>query len=204
MTGDDAIGRVIARPFRGRPGAFERTTGRRDFAVPPPGPTYLDALRSGGVPVHAVGKVADLFAGRGIDAAHAGTTNEQALAATTGLLRDLDRGLIFTNLIETDQRYGHRHDAAGFHEALRTIDAAVGGWLGLLGPADLLVLTADHGVDPTAGHTDHTREHVPLLAVFAGQDGRRHDGPMADVGASVLRWLAGAQAPELPGTAFVP
>ena len=96
--------------------------------------------------------------------------------------------------METDQVYGHRHDVEGFHRALREIDAAVGEWLGLLRDDDLLVLTADHGVDPRAPHTDHTREHAPLLATFAGQDGHRHDGPLADVGASTLKWLAGREA----------
>jgi phosphopentomutase len=203
LTGEHSIGRVIARPFVGTPGAFRRTTGRKDFSVDPPSRTYLDELQDAGVPVHSVGKVWDLFAGHGIDAAHAGKTNEQALAATTELLRDLDQGLVFTNLVETDQLYGHRKDVEGFHAALRQIDAAVGGWLELLGPDDLLVLTADHGVDPTTDHSDHTREHVPLLAVFDGHGGRRHDGPMADVGASVLRRLTGRDAPELPGTPFV-
>jgi phosphopentomutase len=203
MTGADAVGRVIARPFTGPAGAFTRTTGRRDYAVDPPGPTYLDALQAANVPVHSVGKVSDLFAGRGVDVAHPGTTNAQGLEATAALLRDLPGGLIFTNLVETDQLYGHRHDAAGFAAALAEIDAAVGVWLELLGEGDLLILTADHGVDPRSGHTDHTREHVPLLATFPGEDGRRHDGPMADVGASVLRWLAGRDEPELPGTPFV-
>jgi phosphopentomutase len=116
---------------------------------------------------------------------------------------DLDAGLVFANLVETDQVYGHRHDVEGFHRALREIDAAVGEWLGLMRDDDLLVLTADHGVDPRAPHTDHTREYAPLLATFSGQDGRRHDGPLADVGASVLQWLVGREAPALPGLSFV-
>jgi phosphopentomutase len=203
MTGEHAVGRVIARPFVGRPGAFERTTGRKDLSVDPPSRTYLDELHDRKVPVHAVGKVWDLFAGHGIDAAHKGKTNEQALGATTELLRDLDRGLIFTNLVETDQLYGHRKDVEGFHEALREIDDAVGDWVSLLGPDDLLILTADHGVDPNTAHSDHTREHVPLLAAFDGSGGHRHDGPMSDVGASVLQWLTGVETPELPGTPFL-
>jgi phosphopentomutase len=159
MTGEHAVGRVIARPFRGEPGHFARTEGRRDVALNPPARSYLDELQASGVPVHTVGKIGQVF--------------------------------------------GHRNDVEGFHGALKEIDAAVGEWLERLDPSsDLLVITADHGVDPTHPGTDHTREHVPLLARFAGHGGRRHDGPFGDVGASVLRWLAGRDAPELPGTPF--
>jgi phosphopentomutase len=203
MRGEHAVGRVIARPFQGAPGAFRRTEGRHDFSLPPPGRTYLDELHEAGIPVCAVGKVRDLFAGRGIASAHPGATNARALAETGRLMQELDRGLVFTNLVETDQVYGHRKDVKGFHGALRAIDAAVGDWLERLRPTDLLVLTADHGVDPAAAHSDHTREHVPLLAVFDGHRGRRHDGTLADVGASVLRWLTGRDAPGLPGRAFL-
>jgi phosphopentomutase len=203
MTGEHAVGRVIARPFVGEPGSFRRTEGRKDFAVLPPGRSYLDELQADGVPVHAVGKVRDLFAGIGVDEYHPGATNERAIAAVTELASTLDAGLVFANLVETDQIYGHRHDVEGFHRALREIDAAVGEWLGLLRDGDLLVLTADHGVDPRAPHTDHTREHAPLLATWPGQDGRRHDGPLADVGASALKWLTGRESEALPGVAFV-
>jgi phosphopentomutase len=203
MTAEHAVGRVIARPFEGTPGDFRRTEGRKDFAVTPPGRSYLDELQSAGVPVHAVGKVRDLFAGVGIDEYHPGATNERGIASIGELVDGLDDGLVFANLVETDQVYGHRHDVEGFHGALREIDAAVGAWLGRLRDDDLLVLTADHGVDPRAPHTDHTREYAPLLATFPGQDGRRHDGPLADVGASVLQWLASREAPSLPGLSFV-
>jgi phosphopentomutase len=202
MTGRDAVGRVIARPFEGRPGSFHRREGRRDFAVRPPGRSYLEEIQAAGLPVHAVGKIRDLFAGVGITEKHEGATNAKGIEATTRLLEQLNAGLIFVNLVETDQIYGHRHDVAGFSEALNAIDAAVAGWLPLLRDDDLLVLTADHGVDPNSGHTDHTREYAPLLARFAGQDGSRHDGPLADVGASVHRWLTGGDAPELPGEPF--
>jgi phosphopentomutase len=200
MTGQHNVGRVIARPFDGEPGAFHRREGRRDYAAPPPGRSYLEELP---VPVHAVGKIRDLFAGVGIDEKHEGATNTKAIASSTALLRELDSGFIFVNLVETDQVYGHRHDVEGFHAALRAIDAAVAEWLELVGEEDLLVLTADHGVDPLAPHTDHTREYAPLLAVFAGQDGRRHDGLLADVGASVFRWLTGVDVTGMPGAAFV-
>ncbi|HZU40756.1 MAG TPA: phosphopentomutase [Solirubrobacteraceae bacterium] len=203
MRGEHAVGRVIARPFEGRPGAWRRREGRRDFALAPPARSYLEELQAAAIPVHGVGKIHDLFAGVGIDVKHAAATNAEGVAATTALLRELDRGLVFVNLVETDQLYGHRHDVEGFHRALRAIDAATAEWLSLLRDGDLLVLTADHGVDPSTDHTDHTREYAPLLARFAGHGGRRHDGPLADVGASVLRWLTGADAPALPGTAFV-
>jgi site-specific recombinase XerD len=203
MVGEHAVGRVIARPFAGAPGAFARTDGRRDYAVMPTDPSYLDALRARHVPVHVVGKVGQLFAGRGIDVEHAGASNAAALDRTARLIDELDGGFVFTNLIETDQVYGHRHDFPGFAGALQRIDAAVAGWLERLRDDDLLVLTADHGVDLTSPRTDHTREHVPLLARFPGHGGRRHDGPLADVGASVLAWLTGAEDPSLPGTPFL-
>jgi phosphopentomutase len=193
------VGRVIARPFTGAPGAFERTGGRRDLALPPPGRSYLDELAAAGVATHGVGKVPDLFAGRGIAHAHRAPDNATAMAVTGRLLRDLDSGLVFTNLIDTDQVHGHRKDVEGFHRALREVDAAVAHWLGLLRDGDLLILTADHGVDPAAPHTDHTREYAPLLAV--GGRGR-HDGALADVGATVHRWLTGRDA-DLPGEPFL-
>jgi phosphopentomutase len=203
MCGEHGVGRVIARPFAGEPGALRRTEGRRDLSIAPPARTYLDELRERGVPVHAVGKIHDLFAGEGIDRRYPGATNARALSETTRLVDELEHGLVFVNLVETDQVYGHRKDVAGFHRALRDIDAAVGGWLAAMRPGDLIVITADHGCDPAAPHSDHTREHVPLLARFDGDGGRRHDGALADVGASALRWLTGRDASDLPGTAFV-
>ena len=158
---------------------------------------------SAGIPVHTVGKAGQLFAGVGVDEQHPGSTNARALVETTALIEELEGGLVFTNLVETDQVYGHRHDIEGFHYALQEIDRFVARWLELLRPDDLLVLTADHGCDPTSPRTDHTREHAPVLACFAGHRGRRHDGPLADVGASVLSWIAGRRAPSLPGEPFV-
>ena len=203
MSGPHAVGRVIARPFEDEPGAFHRREGRHDYSLKPPSRSYLDELQSAGAPVHAVGKIRDLFAGVGIDVNHPAATNEKGLAVTTELLRDLAVGLVFVNLVETDQVYGHRHDVTGFHGALQTIDAVIADWLTLLRDDDLLILTADHGVDPNSPHTDHTREYAPLLAVFDGNGGRRHDGLLADVGASVLEWVAGRSAPALPGNSFL-
>jgi phosphopentomutase len=197
------VGRVIARPFEGEPGAFVRRPERRDYSLLPPKRSYLEELQEAGVDVHSVGKVADLFAASGIDWEHPGSTNAEALAHITALIEELDEGLVVANLIETDQRYGHRKDMEGFARALEDIDACVASWLDRLRPEDLLVLTADHGVDMTAAHTDHTREYTPLLATGVGVPGGRHDGPLADVGASVLRWLAGRDSPALPGDAFV-
>jgi phosphopentomutase len=202
MVDENAVGRVIARPFVGEPGSFERTEGRHDYAVPPPSRSYLQEVQDAGSEVHAVGKIHDLFAGVGIDFKYPGATNKAGIAQTTRLLGEVESGLIFVNLVETDQVYGHRHDVEGFHRALQEIDAAVAEWLELLRGDDLLVLTADHGVDPTMPHTDHTREYAPLLATFTGSGGR-HDGPLADVGASVLKWVAGREAPALPGAAFL-
>ena len=197
------VGRVIARPFAGPPGAFVRSEARKDFSLLPPRRSYLEELQDQGMPVHSVGKVADLFAAAGIDWQHPGATNAEALAHVTALVEELEEGLVFANLIETDQVYGHRKDVEGFARALEDVDACVGAWLDRLRPEDLLVVTADHGVDMAAPHTDHTREYAPLLAAGVGLQGGRHDGPLADVGATVLHWLCGREAPALPGSAFV-
>jgi phosphopentomutase len=205
MTGEHTVGRVIARPFEGEPGAFQRTTRRKDFAVEPPGRSYLEEIHDAGVPVHSVGKVDSVFTGIGIDQAHPGATNAIAIASVEELIAGLDEGFVFANFVETDQVYGHRGDIEGFHRALQVVDRAVAGWLERLDPErDMLVITADHGVDPTTPGTDHTREYAPLLAAFAGHAGRRHDGPLADIGASALSWVAGRDAPALPGSPFVP
>lgn len=202
LQGEHAVGRVIARPFRGSPGEFERTPGRRDFALEPPARTYLDELTDRGCAVHAVGKVGPVFAGRGVTESHPAPDNAVGIEVTERLIGDLGEGLVFTNLVDTDQVFGHRKDTAGFHAALRGIDSAVARWLDAMRSGDLLVLTADHGCDPAHPGSDHTREFAPLLAVFEGGDGRRADGLLADVGASVLLWLTGERA-ELPGQAFL-
>lgn len=213
MSGEHAVGRVIARPFAGEPGAFVRTYGRRDLALRPPARSYLQELQDGGVEVHAVGKIDDLFAGVGVSVAHAGATNACALATTEELLQRLQSGFVLVNLIETDQLYGHRKDARGFAGALREIDAHLGRMLAAMRESDLLIVTADHGVDLAHVGTDHTREYAPLLAVSgemlarraagATLAGVRHDGPLADVGATVLRWLTGGEGEGLPGETFI-
>lgn len=212
MTAEHAVGRVIARPFTGEPGAFRRTEGRRDFALPAPGRSYLQELGDAGVAVHGVGKISDLFAGVGVSESHPGATNAQALASVDTLLDELERGMVFVNLIDTDQVYGHRKDAQGFHRALQEIDAWLAHRLRRLEEGDLLIVTADHGVDPAHPGTDHTREYTPLLAV-RGESApehpdrlrhpARHDGPLPDVGATVLDWLAGRSSDGLPGKSFI-
>jgi phosphopentomutase len=213
MSGEHGVGRVIARPFSGREGAFRRTGGRRDFTLHPPSRSYLDELQGAGVEVHGVGKISDLFAGVGVTRSHPGATNAQALASVDSLLEQLERGLVFANLIETDQAYGHRKDVQGFAGALRDVDGWLASYLEGIRAGDLLIITADHGVDPAHPGTDHTREYAPLLAVRAETQPRRaaaarapvprHDGPLSDVGATVTHWLTGGEVQELPGKAFI-
>jgi phosphopentomutase len=203
MHGEHAVGRVIARPFAGAPGAFVRTDGRRDFALAPPARSYLQELKDAGFEVHGVGKIEDLFAGVGLTASHPGATNARALEQVAKLFERLPAGLVLANLIETDQVYGHRKDAEGFAAALTRIDAYVGVLLERMCEGDLLVLSADHGVDLAHPGSDHTRECVPLLATGPGLGGKRHDGQLADVGASVMGWLTGRSARGLPGRAFI-
>ena len=174
MTGEHAVGRVIARPFRGEPGTFERTEGRRDIALDPPGRSYLDELRAGGVPVHTVGKIGQVFNGVGVDEQHKGSTNAAAIAATGRLIDSVEGGFVFANLVETDQVFGHRNDVEGYARNLEMFDARIPEILGALADDDVFMLTADHGCDPSDTSTDHTREHVPLLVrgarVGAGRD----------------------------------
>lgn len=183
------VSRVIARPFLGEAGSYERTPNRRDFSIAPPADTLLDALAAAGVPRHGVGKVDDLFAGRGIRASHT-TGNRDGIARIRDWMAS-GSGFLFANLVDFDQLYGHRNDVAGFHGALRDFDAALPGLLELLRDDDVLFITADHGNDPTTASTDHARECVPLLAfggaVHPGPVGRR--AGFGDLGASVADWL---------------
>jgi phosphopentomutase len=158
------VARVIARPFTGEPGAFVRTEGRKDFSLDPPGRTLLDLLQASGQPVVAIGKIHDLFNGRGVSRAlHAGN-NGTVMDEVLRALATVPRGLIFANLVDFDMLYGHRNDALGYARALEAFDERLGALLKGLRPGDLLLLTADHGNDPTTPGTDHTREYVPLLA----------------------------------------
>lgn len=157
------IGRVIARPFEGSPGSFQRTYERRDFVMPPHGPTLLDHAERAGFEVWGIGKIEDLFAGRGVTEVVHTEGDADGLRQTRKAIESIDAGLVFVNLVDLDMSYGHREDPQGFAEGLRLIDDHLGDLLAALGPRDLLLLTADHGNDPTDGSTDHTREYVPLL-----------------------------------------
>ena len=184
------VSRVIARPFVGQPGSYERSAHRRDFSLAPPEPTLLDALADAGVPRAGVGKVDDLFAGRSITAEH-GRDNAEGIGQILRWLRSANHGLLFANLVDFDQLFGHRNDVSGFHQALRQFDAAVPELIRALREDDLLFVTADHGNDPTTVSTDHARECVPLLTfgprVRPGSIGRRET--FADLGATVAEWL---------------
>jgi phosphopentomutase len=169
LSGEHGVGRVIARPFVGTVAeGFTRTPRRRDFAIAPPRPTALDLLLDAGVPTHAIGKIHDIMAGRGISSSVKTDDNSAGIRRVREALEAPPAPFVFANLVDFDSRYGHRNDPAGYAAALEELDAAIPSWIEAL-PADgLLLLTADHGNDPTTPGTDHTRERVPLLAYAEG------------------------------------
>lgn len=163
LTGPYAVGRVIARPFVGKPGAFKRTANRHDYSLAPLKPTILDVLKEKGLSVLAVGKINDIFAGHGItDTVHT-ENNMDGVNKTLEFIQRNEKGLVFVNLVDFDSSYGHRNDAQGYADALAEFDARLPEILALIGKDKVLVITGDHGCDPTTTSTDHTREHVPLL-----------------------------------------
>lgn len=197
------VSRVIARPFVGHAGAYERTTNRRDYALAPPEETLLDDLAAAGVPRAGVGKVDDLFAGRSLRARHT-SGNTEGIEAILEWLRGEQGGLLFANLVDFDTLYGHRNDPVGFERALREFDDALPAIRSALREDDLLFITADHGNDPTTSSTDHAREYVPLLAlgepVHPVPLGERET--FSDLGATVAEWLnIGFRG---KGTSFLP
>ena len=159
------VGRVIARPFIGTPGAFTRTANRHDYALTPTGTTLLDALTASGHPVHAIGKIKDLFAGRGITTSVHTKSDEEGVDEIEKAMATAGSGLVFTNLVDFDSQYGHRNDAAGYAANLERFDARLAAMLPRMRERDLLVITADHGNDPTTPSTDHAREYVPIFLV---------------------------------------
>lgn len=206
LTGEHRVGRVIARPFRGRPGSFQRTAERRDFGVQPPARSVCDLLHGAGLPVVAVGKIEDLFARRGITYSRHTGDDATAMRAIEDAL-DVGRPcFVLANLVDLDQRFGHRNDPHGYARALERIDR----WLGhrlapRMGPGDRVLVTGDHGTDPTVPGTDHTREFVPVIAwgtdlASGARIGTRET--MADLGASVLDLYGLASCQQMPGTSF--
>jgi phosphopentomutase len=187
LSGPYEVGRVIARPFVGAPGNFTRTTNRHDYAVPPPPGMLLDRLDESGVAVHGVGKIFDVFLGRGIRETVKTKGNADGMAKTLDAMGRLERGLIFVNLVDFDQQFGHRNDMEGYGLALEQFDAWLPEFTAALGERDLAVFTADHGCDPTVPGTDHTREYVPLLVT--GPQVRSVDlglrGSLSDIGQTV-------------------
>jgi phosphopentomutase len=200
------VGRVIARPFVGEVGSFQRTYNRRDFSLLPPKETSLDRLQAAGVPVIGVGKIKDIFAGRGLTASHHTEGNRDGMAKILQLAEEVYEGLIFVNLIDFDMLYGHRRDPVGYRAALEEFDAELPKLTERLRPGDLLILTADHGNDPThKGGTDHTREYIPVIALGPGlvtnvDLGTRET--FADIGATIEEFLGLEDL--CPGESFYP
>ena len=204
LVGEHAVSRVIARPFTGKPGAYERTPRRRDFSIEPVGTTLLDRLAAAGVARVGIGKVDDLFAGRSIASEHT-PTNADAYRLIERALEDTGTGFILVNVIEFDQTWGHRNDVPGFHEGLRQLDAWIPRLEARIKGDDLIILTADHGNDPTTPSTDHSREAVPVLAlgprVRPAALGER--STFADMGATVAEYFGLTPQPGAAGTSFL-
>jgi len=202
LAGEHAVSRVIARPFVGAPGAYHRTANRRDFSLPPVGTTLLDRLAEAGVPRVGIGKVDDLFAGRGIASEHT-PSNADAYRLIERAFTDLATGFVFVNVIEFDQTWGHRNDVAGFQEGLVALDAWIPRLEERLRPEDLVIFTADHGNDPTTPSTDHSREAVPVLVL--GPRVRRvalgERATFADLGQTVATYFG--VPPLAAGTSFL-
>jgi phosphopentomutase len=198
------VGRVIARPFVGSPGAFKRTANRRDYALPPHAPTLLDVLKAHELPVVAIGKIEDLFAGRGMTQAVHTASDDEGMDEIAVAMESTDCGLIFANLVDFDTQYGHRNLVTGYAENLERFDLRLKHLLPNLLETDLLIVTADHGNDPTTPSTDHSREYVPLMvtgaAVRAGMDlGSRQT--YADLGQTIADLFGAGQLPA--GTSFL-
>jgi phosphopentomutase len=206
LTGKHAVGRVIARPFAGEPGNYIRTPNRHDFSLVPRRPNYLSLMRDAGQKVYGVGKIGDIFAGQDIDESQPTKSNIEGIQMIEKLLRELDEGFIFVNLVETDMLWGHRNDPVNFHRCLQDFDHRLPDLLDALRPGDLLIVTSDHGCDPTTPSTDHSREYGLFLAYVEGRNaaGQIHAGEFADVGATVNAWLGGkAPSRGIPGQPVV-
>jgi phosphopentomutase len=205
LDGKHRVGRVIARPFTGKPGKFTRTSRRHDYAVDPPKPMLLDVLKDRKVPVFGIGKIHDIYNGRGVDDFVTTTSNADGMEKLSAAARERERGLIFCNLVDFDMLYGHRKDVEGFARSLEEFDAALKSYLQLLNQRDLLILTADHGCDPDPRWetTDHSREYVPILAFSPAQNTGNNLGTrstLADMGQTIAENFGG----RIPhGTSFL-
>jgi phosphopentomutase len=191
VADEHQIGRVIARPFVGEVGNFQRTANRHDFSMVPPR-TVLNAIVEAGYPVYGIGKTGDLFAGSGFTETYSTKSNAEGMAQIENIWRELEKGLIFANLVDFDTLFGHRRDVDGFARALQEFDFWLGSFLLEIGDDDLLIITADHGNDPTFRGTDHTRENVPLLVEGGACQAARSLGmrtSFADVAATLARWF---------------
>lgn len=193
LTGEHAVSRVIARPFTGEPGAFTRTSARKDFSIEPPDETLLDRCRSRSIDTIGIGKIGDLFAHRGLGREIHTKSNQEGITATVETMREAEGPcLIFVNLVEFDQTYGHRNDCEGFRRTLEEFDARLPEIWASQRPGDLMIITSDHGTDPTTPSTDHSREYTPLLAWgedFAGGRDLGERSTFADVGQTIAEYL---------------
>jgi phosphopentomutase len=200
LVGPNRVGRVIARPFAGAPGHFARTTRRHDYAVDPPKPMLLDVLAERGVPIFGIGKIHDIYNGRGVEKFVTTTGNPDGMAKLTAALSERKSGLIFCNLVDFDMLYGHRKDVEGFAKSLEEFDRLLAPFMGLMASSDLLIITADHGCDPDARWptTDHSREYVPILAYSPRSGAGTNLGirqTLSDMGQTVAENF-GAQIPH--------
>jgi phosphopentomutase len=203
LIGEHEVSRVIARPFLGAPGSYQRTANRRDFSITPPGKTILDLAREKGLETMAVGKIKDIFAGHGVSQHCKTANNMEGVDRTLEFIRSGTPGLIFTNLVDFDQNHGHRRDPVGYANCLMEFDARLPELLASLQPRDILILTADHGNDPTHTGSDHTREHIPILMAGAPVRKGAHVGTrktFADIGQTVAELLG--LSPTEDGSSF--
>jgi phosphopentomutase len=192
LQGEHAVGRVIARPFLGKPGSFYRTPGRKDFSLKPFGPTVLDRIQAKGLTVYGVGKLEDIFSWQGLTDSNHTHNNQETLAFTSELIERDFKGLVFVNCIDFDMLYGHRNNPSGYAKALQEFDTWLGQNLPKLHSGDLMIITGDHGGDPTTPSTDHSREYTPLLILGPGLPDGIDLGirnTFADIAASLCHWF---------------
>lgn len=204
FVGDKALGRIIARPFTGESGAYKRTSNRKDYSLKPISKTIMQSIKEQGLEVAAVGKIEDIFAGEGITKAVHTNGNADGINKTLEYMGEVENGLIFTNLVDFDMAYGHRNDVTGYANSLEEFDARLVDILRSMRTEDLLIITADHGCDPTTASTDHSREYIPVLVYGKAVKGNTNLGiipSFSDIGQTVLEYL-GIKDEEIKGKSF--